>query len=164
MISLSQAAIIELFERVARRYSAGAISHDATPSERIIHAKNLEKFAREFIQIQRNLSDQYIQKFFCLYFIGSIRFQQEKYGAAYKWLTAAKKVNYDRSYIFMDMYAACLYIRLCQQDRYADARDAAYNCFFQGISAANSKGDRRTSQRLKEKFEEFFELPWFDPD
>lgn len=64
MISLSQAAIIELFERVARRYFDGAISHDATPSERIIYEKNLEKFAREFIQIQRNLSDRYIQKFF----------------------------------------------------------------------------------------------------
>jgi hypothetical protein len=160
MISLSQEAVKELFDRVAQRYFAGAISEDATPSERIIYKKNLDKFAREFIQIQRNLSDEYIEKFFCLYFIGTIRFNQEKYNAAYKWLTEAKKVSPDASYIFMDMYAACLFIRLSQQNRYGDGMNAAFNCFFQGIAAAKSKCDEEAYQRLKQKYEEFFNQAW----
>ena len=157
MSSLSQQAIEELFNRVSRRYFANALPENPTSNQIIIYKKQLDKFAREFIQIQRNLSDESIKKFWCLYFIGSIRYNQQKIHAAYQWLTKAKNVCPNKAYIFMDMYAGCLYILLSRKNRYGDALNAALNCFFQGIAAAKSNADEETYQRLKERYEYFFD-------
>lgn len=151
---LPQEAIKELFRRVSQRYFKSNIYES---NSEISKEKQLNKFAREFIKIQKNLSDKSREKFLCLYFIGSIRYNQEQYDAAHKWLTKAKQVSPDNAYIFTDMYAGCVYILLSRKNRYIDAHSQALTCFFRGIDIAKSKNDQETYQRLKERCEYFFQ-------
>ncbi|WP_072621216.1 hypothetical protein [Spirulina major] len=157
MSSLSQEAVEALFDRVAHRYFALSLPNEPTSDQRLRHQKQLDQFAREFIRIQRNLSDQSEQKFFALYFTGTIRFNQEKYQAAYRWLTKAKQLYPEQAYIFMDMYAGCLHILLSRKKRHAEALETAYHYFHEGILAAKSNTDQETYQRLKEGYEYFFD-------
>jgi hypothetical protein len=153
----TQEAVEELFDRVAHRYFALSLPHEPTSDQKSRYQKELDKFAREFIRIQRNLSDQSEQKFFALYFTGTIRFNQEKYQAAYRWLTKAKQLYPEQAYTFMDMYAGCLHILLSRKKRYSDAFQTAYRYFREGILAAKSNADQETYQRLKERYEYFFD-------
>ncbi|MEA5420382.1 hypothetical protein VB712_14210 [Spirulina sp. CCNP1310] len=156
MSNLPQDAVEELFDRVAHRYFELSLPDEPTSNQKLTYQKQLDKIAREFIRIQRNLSDRSEQKFFALYFAGTIRFNQGKYQAAYRYLTQAKQLYPEKAYIFMDMYAGCVHIILSRKEQYVDAINAAHNCFREGILAAKSNADQETYQRIQEAYEYFF--------
>lgn len=155
MVSLSQQANRELFHRLVRKYfSSDCLSEENPP--RVVDRKKLNQFARQFIRLEKLLADDCREKFLCLYFIGVIRFHLEQYHAAYQWLKKAMELRPDEAYVFMDMYAGCLFILRWRQHRYLEAREEAFKYLFMGMTEAERKADWDTYHRLKEKLDLFY--------